>query len=298
MDDNKPAQPAGNTLVLFVVLLIVDSLHFVFARALLPHLPAEMSSFLVLAIAFVQVGAYQAIRGEIRIGVLFHHWRFFAVVGALVAASTVINYAAVTFVDPGTASLLSKTSVLFSLGLGLIWLRERLKPIEIVGALLALSGAFVISFQPGDYLRFGSLMVLLSTFFYALHTAVVKRYGEEMSFGDFFLYRIGATAFFLFLFATVRGQLVWPTPIAWLLVTVAGTVDVVISRSLFYLSLRRMPMSIHTIILTLSPVVTILWGLVLFRETPSIPSLFGGVLVVLGVFLVTARRRRKATPPA
>lgn len=287
----KSALLGVNTAVLFAVLLIVDSLHFVFARALRPHLPAEMSSFLVLAVAAVQVGAYQSVRGRVNVGVLFTHWRFFGAIGVLVAASTVINYAAVSFIDPGTASLLGKTSVLFSLLLGLFWLRERLLPVEIAGALLALSGAFVIGFQPGDYLRFGTLMVLISTFLYALHTAIVKRFGEEITFGDFFLFRIGSIAFFLFLFAAVRGELVWPTPIGWLLVIIAGTVDVVISRSLFYLSLRRMPMSIHTIILTLSPVVTILWSLILFGDVPTLTSLIGGALVILGVFSVTARRR-------
>ena len=289
---DKPASVRVNTAVLFAVLLIVDSLHFVFARALVPHLPPEMSSFLVLAVAAVQVGLYQTVRGQVHFEVLWTHWRFFAAIGILVAASTVINYAAVSLIDPGTASLLGKTSVLFSLLLGLLWLRERLRLVEIAGALLALSGALIIGFQPGDYLRFGSLMVLISTFLYALHTALVKRHGEEISFGDFFLFRIGSIAFFLFLFTAVRGQLEWPAPVAWVLVIVAGTVDVVISRSLFYLSLRRMRMSIHTIILTLSPVVTILWGLVLFGEVPTWTSLFGGTLVVLGVFVATVNHRR------
>jgi len=287
------AVPAANLTLLFSALLVADSLHFIFARALLPHLPAEMSSFLVLGIAAIEVAAFQAARGRVSVAALRWHWRFFALIGVLVAASTVINYAAVAYVDPGTASLLGKTGVLFSLGLGTLWLREHLRPVEALGAGLAIVGVFLIGFQPGDFLRLGSLMVLVSTFLYALHTAVVKRYGEGIDFGDFFLFRVASIAFFLFLFAAARGKLVWPTPVAWLLVFVAGTVDVVISRSLYYLSLRRMTMSIHTVILTLSPVVTILWALALFGEVPSLLSLIGGALVVGGVALVTLRRRRQ-----
>lgn len=287
----RPAGLTANMPLLFTALLIVDSLHFVFARALLPHLPPEMSSFLVLAVGAAQVGVFQTARGDVRPAVFRRRWRFFVVVGLLVAASTVINYAAVAFIDPGAASLLSKTSVLFALGLSLFWLRERLGRGEVLGALLALVGVFIVSFQPGEYLRLGSLLVLLSTFLYALHTAVVKGYGEGIDFGNFFLFRIATTAFFLFVFAAARGQLVWPSGMGWLLVFVAGTVDVVISRALYYLSLRRMPMSIHTIILTLSPVVTILWALLLFGVVPSTLSLVGGALVVLGVALVTVRRR-------
>ncbi|HOU42404.1 MAG TPA: DMT family transporter [Promineifilum sp.] len=286
-----PAAPISTPL-LFAGLLIVDSLHFVFARALLPYLPPEMSAFLLLGIAAIEVGTFQAARGGIRVGVLWRHWRFFAAIGLMIAASTAINYTAVAFIDPGTASLLGKTSVLFTLALGALWLRERLRPVELLGAALAIAGAFVIGFQPGAPLRLGSVLVLVSTFLYALHTAVVKRHGEGIDFGSFFLWRIATTAAFLLAFATARGALVWPGRTAWLLATVAATVDVVISRALYYLSLRRMPMSIHTIILTLSPVVTILWALALFGESPSVLSLVGGALVVAGVAVVMLRPRR------
>ena len=73
-----------------------------------------------------------------------------------------------------------------SLGLGIFWLQERLTGMQACGAILAVAGIVVITFQPGDYIRLGSLLILLSAFMYALHTAIVKRYGEEMDFVEFF----------------------------------------------------------------------------------------------------------------
>jgi hypothetical protein len=75
-----------------------------------------------------------------------------------------------------------------SVGLGIFWLRERLTRFQSLGAVLALTGVLVISFQPGDYIRLGSLLILLSAFMYALHTAIVKRYGEKMDFLEFFFF--------------------------------------------------------------------------------------------------------------
>jgi drug/metabolite transporter (DMT)-like permease len=283
----------SNIVMLFAILLVVDSLHFVFARALLPRLPAEMSSFLVLGFATVEVGIYQMRRGGIRLGVLKSHWRFFAAIGLLVAASTVLNYAAVAVIDPGTASLLSKTGILFSVGLGLLWLNERLHHVEVVGAFLSIVGVVVIGLQPVEFLWLGSVMVLTSTFLYAVHGAIVKKYGEDMEFGDFFFFRIASVAFFLFIYVLGADKLVLPDRAGWLLVIIAGTVDVVISRSLYYLTLRRMPITIHTIILTLSPVITIIWGVILFDTLPSPVSLAGGALVIIGVLIVTLQRRRR-----
>jgi len=73
----------------------------------------------------------------------------------------------------------------------------------------------------------------------------------------------------------------------------AGTVDVVLSRVLYYVALRRLKMSIHTIILTLSPMLTILWSVILFSEKPSAQAFIGGAAVIAGVLLVTASIDRR-----
>jgi len=157
---------------------------------------------------------------------------------------------------------------------------------------VALVGAFVIAFQPGDYLRLGSLLILVSAFMYALHAAIVKRYGEPIDFVDFFFFRLLSTVGFLFLFALGRGGLVWPSPTAWTWILFVGTVSVVLGRTLYYLALRWLKMSVHSVVLTLTPVATILWSWVLFDVIPAWQQLAGGAAVILGVMLVTASRKQ------
>lgn len=277
----------NNKIPLVTVLLIVDSLHFVFARMLLPHISPGVSAMYVLGIATVEVGLFSLVQGRPDFKVLREHLWFFLGIGFLVAASTNINYEAVAFIDPGTASLLSETSKLFSLVFGLFWLREKLTVAQVGGALLAVAGVFVISFQSGDYLRLGSLLVLSSALMYAIHAAIAKRYGGGIEFLDFFFFRLLCTTGMLFLFALGRHELVWPGPTAWLLLAVVGTVDVVISRTLYYVALRRLKMSIHSIVLTLSPVAAICWSLLLFDTLPTLQQLLGGVGVILGVLIVS-----------
>src|SRR4029450_13667744 len=112
---------------------------------------------------------------------------------------------AVRYVDPGTAALLSRTSILFSLALGIVWLRERLTRVEVFGTALALVGVAVISFQPGDYPRGGALIVMASTLLYAVHSAIVKRYGGDIPFGEFLFYRVAAGAAGLLVPAAAQG---------------------------------------------------------------------------------------------
>ncbi len=278
---------------LLLVLLIVDSLHFVFAGLIKSYLPPAVGAMYVLGIATVEVGLFLLWRRTIRWSILRQHWFFFLVIGFLVAASTATNYAAVAYIDPGTASLLGKTGILFSLALSLFWLRERLTRLEATGSVIAIMGAGVISFQPGDYWQVGSLLVLASSFMYALHAAVIKRHGSTMEFSNFFFFRVASTTGFLWLFVMGSGTFQWPPLEGWLVLLAAGTVDVVISRVLYYWTLRRWQMNYHTIVLSLSPAMTILVAFLLFGTQPTWQGWVGGVVALAGVLLVTSSQQRQ-----
>ncbi len=275
---------------LFAVLLLVESLHYVFARLLLPYISPLASTLYVLGVATLQVGLFAAVRGKLDWRPALRHGWFFAAIGFLIATSTLLNYMAVLYIDVGTASMLGKTGVIISLLLSVFWLHERLTRVQGIGAALAVAGAVIISLHPGDITQFGSLLVLTSTFFYALHTALVKRFGQKMDFTEFFFHRLLFTTGFLFVFAALGRELVWPDAQTWPLLLLAGTVDVVVSRSLYYATLRLFSMSVHTIILTLSPVVAILVSLLLFHTFPGAQELLGGAFVLAGVAVVTRGR--------
>ena len=280
--DNKP--------LLVAALLMIDSLHFVFARLLLPHIHPGSSTLYVMTIGTVEVGMFCLVRRRLNINVLTQNPWFFLAIGCLVAASINLNYAAIAFIDAGTAAMLGKTSILLGLCFGLFWLKDRLGRAQIMGALVAVCGVFTITFQPADYLRFGSLMILGSAFVYALHAAITKRYGEQLEFLDFIFFRLLCTSGILFLIALGRQKLVWPDSSTWLLLIMVGTIDVVISRSLYYLALRRLKMSIHAIVLALSPVAAVLWALFLFNTFPNQQQFIGGIAVISGVLVVLLRR--------
>ncbi len=257
-------------------------------RALLPHLVPASSAFWMVGLATLEMAIIS--RGRLDAGVFRRHWRFFAVVGLLVGVNTNLGFIAVRYVEPGTASLLSRTSILFGVLLGVFWLGERLTRVEMAGAAVAIAGAIAISAQPGDHLRVGSLVVVIATLLYALHSAVVKRFGSAIPFREFFFFRLASTTAVVFVLGVGQQQLVWPGGTAWLILVVAATVNVVLSRSLYYLALRRLDMTFLTIVLTLTPVVTWLWSIPLFGGRPTGVEIVGGAAILSGVIIVSASR--------
>ena len=280
-----------NTPLLILALLAVDGLHFVFARALREYMHPVASVMWVLGIGTLEVGLFAASRGKLQRGTFQKHPVFFLAIGTLVGVSTTINYVAVRFIEPGVASLLSELSILFGVALGVYWLHDPMTRRQAFGAAIAIVGMIVITFQPGNFLRLGALMVITSSFLYAYHAAIVKRYGSGIDFLEFFVWRLAATTGILILSAAMQNRLLLPPHgTAWALVILAGTVDVVISRALYYLALRRLAVSLHSLIFTLSPVVAILWSLGLFGSQPTFRDWVGGVVVLAGVAIVTYRK--------
>lgn len=287
---NKTEALPTAQLPLLAMVLLFDSLHFIFARLLLPQISPDVSAMYVMAVAAVQVGLYGWWRGELRWAALRRHWRFFLIIGVLIGVSTHLGFVAVGFIDAGTASMLNKVATVFSVAFGLLWLRERFTTVQLIGTVVAIGGSVIIAYQPNTQLQWGALLIIVGSFCYSLHFAVVKRQGNEIDFLNFFFYRLLSTAFVLFLSAAGRQVLAWPTPTAWLYLLLAGTVDVTISRTFYYVALRRFDMSLLAVITTLSPVAAILWALLLFGTMPTGQQLLGGLGVLLGVLIVTRGR--------
>ena len=298
--ESNPAAPQHNagTLPLVAGLLLIDSLHFVFAKALQAYLPAVVAALYVLVVANVEFGLFLILSGRLQPAVLRDHWRFFVLLGFLVGAATSFSYLAVSFVDPGTASFLAQTTTVFAIGLSLFWLREPLSRPELFGAGITLLGAFVIGFQPDLQIRWGAAVTLVGVFVYAVHAAVVKRHGGSMDFANFFFFRIFFTMLFLVVFAAGYSGLRLPPAAAWPLLLLAGTVDVIVSRVLYYLALRRLQLNIHALVLTLSPVITILWSWIFFDAVPTAQGFAGGLVVVGGILIVSRGRMKRVAAVA
>ena len=289
----KPSQVGNGDLPLLASVLLFDSMHYIFARLLVPYVSPNISAAYVMSIAALQIGVYAIVMRKLSFQALRANFWFFATIGALIGISTYLGYLAVTFIDAGTASMLGKVAIVFSVALGILWLGEHFTRIQLGGTALAIVGSFIIAYQPDAQLQWGALLVIVGALCYSTHFAVVKRYGNEIDFINFFFYRLLSTAVILLIMSAGRGVLAWPTPMGWLVLTLTATFDVTISRAFYYWALRRLDMSLLSVITTLTPVATILWALLFFDTLPTSRQLIGGIAVLIGVFIVSYRKPAK-----
>jgi chloramphenicol-sensitive protein RarD len=175
---------------------------------------------------------------------------------------------------------------LFSVLLGVVFLRERLRPLQWLPVGLAAAGVLYLTFV------YGSLpwIALSLAFTFGLYGLVKKTaplgslYGLTLETGLLFL---PALAYLLYVNATGSGAFLHSSPSAnWLMVG-AGLVTIV-PLLMFSSAARQIPLSLVGILQYITPSMQFLLGVLVYREAFSSHQLLGFGIVWLGLIIFWA----------
>jgi len=201
-----------------------------------------------------------------------------------------------TNLDSSFVGILNSLTPLFTLLLGIYFFKSRPTKINILGIIIGLSGAFIISistFGSVITINFYTLLVVLATFFYAISVNVIRKYLADLD-----AISISALAF-LFV-GPASGIYVFSSNFIPLLNTDGGirallyiAILAVIGTSLAVVIFNKLIKDSSAIFASsvtyLIPIVAIFWG-VLDGENILFSHIFGAVIILCGVYLVNKKR--------
>ncbi len=155
-------------------------------------------------------------------------------------------------------------------------------------ALVTLGGHQGLAFSPGALLILGA--ALAESLFFVLQKPYLGKYsGLELT-----TYTIWVATLFLFVYAPGLTQQVQAAPVkVTLAVVYLGLFPAAAAYIAWAYALTRTTASEASSFLYLLPVFAILIAWLWLDETPSVLSLLGGGVVIIGVMLVNARGRRR-----
>lgn len=273
-------------LVYAVLSSLFLSTGFVLAKHFLQYTNPETLNTLWFGIAFIVSIAILLVRNSSKtINAFKDHWKDGLVVGGANALAAGLWFHSINISGPTLTAFLVRFSTIFIIVLGILFLKEKLHLHDVAGLLIALAGAFTISFANGDYLKVGTLVALAASLAIAVHQVLSKVYVKTIDPLMLVSLRTLYTALFLLLYAAIFSKL-QPFPLGqlpWL--TIAITVNAVFGFVFFYKALELLDVSKVAIIRTLDPFIVVVYVFAIFRTVPDLNEIIGGTLVVAGVLV-------------
>jgi drug/metabolite transporter (DMT)-like permease len=257
--------------------------------------PGTVSAFyrvaiaaVALALPFARGQARKRRVGGVRLG--WRIWTLAVIAGAFFALDLAFWNTALGVTSAANATLLGNDAPLV-VGLGaLILFGERPRATYWLGLVVALLGMSVIvgwDIFTRSALGAGDLLALLAGVFYAGYLLATQRIRAKMDTLPS-LWVAGATgAFLLLAFILATGQALTGYSLnAYMALLGLGLISQLVGWLAINYALGHMPASIVSVTLLAQPILTALFAVVLINETLESRQVVGGLIALVGIFLV------------
>jgi drug/metabolite transporter (DMT)-like permease len=218
--------------------------------------------------------------------------RLLVILAVIDLASNITFFMAIRAIaDPSVTSFLGNLFPVFLATLSIIFLKERFTLLEALGALLAISGAFVISFSGDpDWRKFfipGTGLVVMNTLLAAIFSMIVKKNIQKVSPEIFNLNSNGWIFLSFLVYFIWSGKPLAIPQSAFLNILASAFFGAFFALLSFYYSYKFIPASRSSIVQSLKGVFVLIIAFFYFGSLPVAFQLLGGAITVAGVLIMT-----------
>lgn len=225
------------------------------------------------------------------------------VAGAFFAADLVLWHYAIEEVGAGLATVLGNMQVVIVGLLAWALFRERLSRTALLAIPVAMLGIVLISgaFENGAYgdnPALGALYGVLTGLAYSGFLLALRRSSDPRRVAGPLFEATLASMVFVVPIGLVLGNLDWVPPLEgtlWLILLALSSQ--VVGWLLISISLARLPTALTSVLLTLQPLLSVLFAAWLVDERPSPLQLAGAAAILAGLIIASAGRERERPAP-
>jgi len=216
-------------------------------------------------------------------------------VAVLEGAATGLFYLAIKAMEnPAVVSFIGNVGPVFVTLMGVILLRERFRRTQVAGIVITIIGLFVINYREGGFAGFldpGSRYVISASFLFALATIAGRRFHRHLVPGYMSLIRSFLLALVMAILFFRSGD--WPQMSlqVWRDLSIGSLLETLIVIVLAYQALKMIEATKTSLIISTKGVWTLVLAWIFLGVFPTGVQLAGGLLTLLGVWLITWKGR-------
>lgn len=277
------------------------------------------SSFILIkkgleGLSALQVGAFRVASAGFLLFVLFlpkirkikrKDWKWVVTTGVIGTFFPAFFFAlGETEIDSAIASIINSGVPVLTLIVGISFFGAAFIQRQFIGVMIGLSGTILliaagISANPHQNYLY-ALLPILATVMYAFNANLIKHYLQNvpvfaLTVGSFIGIWPCALAVLIYSgFFKVEFLQAESTQEALIYVCILGFVGTGVAKVIFYRLVQISSTVFSTSFTYLIPIVAIIWG-VLYGEKFSVYQLFAAVLILIGVFMTSRKKKKKLT---
>ncbi len=275
-----------------LIATICGSLVYLFSKAALNEISLPQFGFwwFLTAIFWNGIMAVHP-RGGFRIKTFTRRdYQTLLYIGLIEIVATTSLYAAIQVSpNPAIPSFLRNLEYLFVTVFGFVLLGERFGKVALAGAILTLSGAFIISLRAtsgGSFFTAASGLMLLSTSFYAVRTITAKKHIREISPVVLAINRSIFLALFALIFMFAEKHTFKIPTHAFLYILAGSFVGPFLTSIFQYSALKFIEASRAAIVMSTTGLFVLVGAFLFFGSLPTPVQIFGGLVSMAGVALM------------
>ena len=273
---------------------ILFGLSPVFVRLMLESVNIETLNVLltVFSSSFFALVLFLSKR-TLHFNVILRNWRKTGLLGLVTASFSLIYTYGIHVSGPTNAAFLLQFATVFTIIFGVVFLKESFTKVEGLGIMVAVVGVFVLAYGNLSVEIVGTLIFLCASLLGALSGLLSKIYVKDVN----PLALAGGNSMFvsvfIFSYVLLFGKLEVNIPSEAVgYAALASLVSVVFSFILLYKALEVYEVSKTATIRTMEPFFTAVFSFAILSLSPTMNQLSGGVLIVIGVVILSLTRTR------
>jgi len=216
-------------------------------------------------------------------------WKYLILIGAVGGSFAFwLFFSGLKLTTGGSAAFIHKTLPVYAMILGYIFLKEKISKGQLVAMGIMLGGLFLLMFSKISFeVGIGDLLVLSATILWAFENTISKRVMMNresnwvVTFSRMFF---GSLILFGVIFLTGRTDLLLALTGKQILYTVISGGLLFLYVLTWYWGLKYINLSKASMILLLSPVISLILGVAWLGEEVFVLQLVGSTLILIGAF--------------